>query len=316
MNSNVALRVASMLKTVLFKCLVMGTVLLCVSSSGCRDERKVERASSSTELSPTDQPPDSESMSALRNTVADVVQSLRNGQQQNLYELLAPEIRRAVPFFEFLQRFGVDRNHAFHLPESLPNPDFSRVRDRVAEVFIMQPRDSTRTAVHLDLLRVDERWFLRTIVVYDRPFHAFHYAGGLISPGITQQDLIRIKEVMLQKPLVTGKDWGDADGFPDVGLLKPSIPVFVETDLDLRTNSQIHVPGWTIQVVPETAAIARKDRIMFFKFGSIQIFGDLVLGELKLGHPDIKEGGGRAQMWLVRSGNFWRFYKYGEREIS
>lgn len=307
-----------MLKTLFFDCLFMATALLCVSSLGCRQEqqRKVEVAPASIELTAMNQPPDSESMSALSNTVAEVVRAIRNGQHQNVYELLAPEIRRSVPFYEFLQRFGVKRNQALSLSESLPEPDFSRVRDRVAEIFIMQPNDRTRTAVHLDLLRVDHRWFLRTIVVYDRPFHTFHYAGGLISPGSTQQDLVNLKEAMLQKALMTGKGWPpDDDGFPDISHVKPSIPVFVVMDLDLRPGSQIRVPGWTIQVVPESTAIARRGT-MFFKFDSIQIFGDLVLGRLTLSHPDFRQGGGGAQMWFVRTGDHWRFYMYGSKEIA
>jgi|RhiMethySRZTD1v2_1073278.scaffolds.fasta_scaffold26179_3 hypothetical protein len=304
-----------MLKTLFFNRPLMAITLLCVCAPGCRQERKVEVAPVSIELTAMDQLPDSESMSALRDTVAEVVRAFRSGQHRSVYELLAPEIRRAVPFSEFLQRFGVKRNQALSLWENLPEPDFSRVRDRVAEIFIMQPGDRTRTAIHLDLLQVDHRWFLRTVVVYDRPFHMFHYSGGLISPGSTQQDLISIKEAMLQKALVTGKDWPDADGFPDIGLLKPSVPVFVARDLDLRIDAPIHVPGRTIQVVSESTAIARRGT-MFFKFDSIQIFGDLVLGRLTLSHPDFSEGGGGAQMWLVRRGSLWRFYMYGVQEIS
>jgi len=303
-----------MLKAPFFNCVLLASALLCVSSSGCRQESQVDVAPVSIELTAMDQPPDSESMSALRDAVTEVVRALRNGQHRNVYELFAPAIRRAVPFNEFRQRFGVDRNQALNLPERLPEPHFSRVQGRVAEVFIMQPTDSTRTAVHFDLLRVDHRWFLRTIVVY-HPFHAFHYSGGLISPGSTRQDLVSIKETMLQKALLTGKDWPDVDGFPSISGLKPSIPVFVETDLDLLADSQIHVPGWTLQVVSESTAIARRGT-PFFKFGSIQIFGDLVLGRLTLSHPDLREGGGGAEMWLVRTGDLWRFYVYGSQEIS
>jgi hypothetical protein len=119
---------------------------------------------------------------------------------------------------------------------------------------------------------------------------------------------------MLQKALLTGRHWSDPDAFPDVGLLESSRPVFVVTDLDLRTNSQIHIPGWTVQVVSESTAIARRGAY-YFSFGSIQIFGDLVLGELSLGHVDIKEGGGIAQMWLTRSGDRWSFYTYGAKFI-
>jgi hypothetical protein len=100
--------VVSMLKTLFFNWLLMATVFLCVSSSGCQQERRVDVAPVSIELTAMDEPPDSESMSALRDTVAEVVRAFRNGQHRSVYELLAPEIRSAVPFNEFLQRFGVD----------------------------------------------------------------------------------------------------------------------------------------------------------------------------------------------------------------
>jgi hypothetical protein len=144
----------------------------------------------------------------------------------------------------------------------------------------------------------------------------FDYSGGLISPGSTQQDLIGIKETMLRKALVTGRDWPDEDGFPHVTSLTPSSPVFVETDLDLRAGSQISIPGWTIQVVSESAARARGNGNRYFAFGLVQIFGDLALGELSLGHRDLLEGSGGAIMWLVRTGGIWRFYKYEGQEIS
>ena len=116
---------------------------------------------------------------------------------------------------------------------------------------------------------------------------------------------------------MTGKSagWDDPDTFPDINFLKPTIPVFVQMDLDLRTASQVHVPGWTIQVVSESTAVARR-RHYYFSFGSIQIFGDLALGQLRLGHPDFSEGGGGAEMWFVRSGNLWQFYKYGSKWIA
>jgi hypothetical protein len=137
-----------------------------------------------------------------------------------------------------------------------------------------------------------------------------------MSPGTTQQDLFKIKEAMLQKVLMTGKDWGDPDGFPGIKDLNRSIPIFVETDLDLPAESKIHVPGWTVQVVSEDTAVARSGRKAFFTFGSIQVFGDLVLGTLRLSHPDFTLGGGGGEMWLVRTGSLWRFYKHGPIEIS
>ena len=294
--------------------LMLSIALLCISSSGCRNQKKAEVVPDSIELTALDQPPDSESMSQLKNTVTEVVQAARNDQARNIYDLLAPDIRRTVSFYEFQQRFEVGRSRPLSLPEGLPEPDFSRVRDRVAEIFVMEPSNSTQTALHLDLLRQDHRWFVRSIVIYHRPSHTFHVPGELISPGSRQVDLFRIKEAMLQKALMTGKNWPDADGFPEINSLNPSIPVFVEIDPDLPMDSQFHVPGWTVQVVSEDKAIARR-RTMFFKFNSIQMFGDLALGSMTLSHPDFDEGGGIAEMWLVRAGDQWRFYKYGATEI-
>jgi hypothetical protein len=152
----------------------------------------------------------------------------------------------------------------------------------------------------------------------DRPPRAtsFDYSGGLISPGSTQQDLIGIKETMLRKALMTGKERPDEDGFPNVTSLKPSSPVFVETDLDLHSDSQISVPGWTIQVVSESTARTRGGGNRYFSFGLIQIFGDLALGDLTLGHPDLPEGSGGGTMWLVRTGGIGRFYKYEFQWVS
>jgi hypothetical protein len=298
-----------------FDRILTATAIICVSVSACREARKAEVAPVTVELDAIDHLPDSESLSSLKATITEVVHAVRNGQYEVVYERFVPEIRRAVPFYEFLKTFGVKRSEGISLPEDLPEGNFSRVRDRVGEVFIMQPRDSTQTAVHLDLVQMDQRWLLRTLTVYGRPSHSFFYSGGLITPGTTRQDLFRVKEAMLQKALMTSKDYPNANGFPDIHFLQPSIPVFVKMDLDLPADSQIHVPGWTVRVVSEATAIAREGQHPFFEFNSLQIFGDLALGALDLGHPAIAEGGGGAEIWMVRRGDVWRFYKYGSQWI-
>ena len=183
----------------------MVVLALCISLSGCQKEKKaesprpaVESIPPSMEFAARDQPPDSESLLALRSTVAEVIRALRNGAYRDVHEMLVPEIQRAVPFFQFLEQFGVDRNQALELPENLPEPFFRDVRDRVAEVFIKEP-DHSKTAVHIDLLRVQQRWFVRSIVVHHGTIRSFYYSGGLISSGSTQDDLLRIKEAMLQR---------------------------------------------------------------------------------------------------------------------
>ena len=149
-----SLRVVSMPKNIFFNCLLIATAFLCVSSSGCRQERKVEVAPVSIELTAMDQSPDSQSMAALRSTVAEVVHALRNGQQRSVYELFAPEIRRAVPFYEFLQRFerrtqpGIESSR--HICRSLTSPACATAWLKFS---LCSQADSTRDPrVHLDLL--------------------------------------------------------------------------------------------------------------------------------------------------------------------
>jgi hypothetical protein len=104
------------------------------------------------DMAPMDKPPDSESMSALRNEVTATVEAIRNGHLKHLYDLFAPEIQRAVPFFVFRQKLIGGHKQTLSLPKNLPEPDFSRVRDRVATVFITDPDDRTANAVQLYLL--------------------------------------------------------------------------------------------------------------------------------------------------------------------
>ena len=107
----------------------MVVLALCISSSGCQKEKKaesprpaVESIPPSMEFAARDQPPDSESLLALRSTVAEVIRALRNGAYRDVHEMLAPEISSVqFPFFNSWNNSELNATRLWNSPKTYPN---------------------------------------------------------------------------------------------------------------------------------------------------------------------------------------------------